>query len=949
MGYLYDKMVTALGGAKLIGRQDMAYGNWTPNGVRSVGIFRDVIVVEYHPPYNKGKVVPTPLNMGEVLKDLSNENRMKNPLDAFNHKKFMTLEEIIIDSMIPLDGTKFLSRLDPKARFRQISIVNWSESMSKAYLNRVPAQRQKSPSALLVKGMSMQVGVSQSGPGESDWYSRIALTSNVYESDKKDGPLDKYFRHVANQHGVSNMEAKDGEVLEEREILNIKMHRQNVKADASGLENLNVLMNQIMRLKKGADSPKADTKGAKTLHKRLVQSVKRGEGVVPGLKYYVSSFQEEDSIPQDLIGLYERLGYMDDKGNPSKGQIKEANGYFDYTEGVLKSVRAAYKERKNRKLYVPDADRYIPSLANLHEFVSLILSEEFDYVKYSAALENIANGGVEDAELAEKIRRRLEQAEGSDKEQVRETAKVIKSAMNEDKDSANAEFFEKIRNGSVSAGRDVYINHISGGASEAVNSNFGWVKKSLLEGLKMFVSKKRPWGFIVSPFIDAVGNVGGEHLLEQINVMFDDLDKYVEGERVDGGSLDPSMEQSLIGVFEKEIYWKFGLDLMYRFLADVNNFSNLKKRQVSRLARSKTGIVGLGEFLERHKDLVGIYGKPLFEEWDYLKVVDGRKDTSIDYKMNLLLFPKNFYYKVFENFNKLSNRQEKRAQNIVRESEGPHALAELDSLCREAIGLQSRDYGQYSPRHREKDPGMIDKARGMIGGDSGGSSSGKGRELPTEDSSHSDNRGSSDRPAQEGAKVDISLTRDRRLSDDVKAVGGAMVGGTIGNAMGSAVGGDGGGAVGSILGGTSGSKAGARKNMKSEFTGTNISSGAEQTGSAKMYSSIGQGISKKFSKSRTDSKGVERYHMGEGIWVRFETPQAGDRVFAVRQESLWVVVNRDGSTQQMRSKDAVASNFNNNVNLKNSDIVCTNGAPEIGVKSNVALYATGKTFSWGGN
>lgn len=68
MGYLYDKMVTALGGAKLIGRQDMAYGNWTPNGVRSVGIFRDVIVVEYHPPYNKGKVVPTPLNMGRFLR-----------------------------------------------------------------------------------------------------------------------------------------------------------------------------------------------------------------------------------------------------------------------------------------------------------------------------------------------------------------------------------------------------------------------------------------------------------------------------------------------------------------------------------------------------------------------------------------------------------------------------------------------------------------------------------------------------------------------------------------------------------------------------------------------------------------------------------------------------------------------------------------------------------------
>ena len=44
-------------------------------------------------------------------------------------------------------------------------------------------------------------------------------------------------------------------------------------------------------------------------------------------------------------------------------------------------------------------------------------------------------------------------------------------------------------------------------------------------------------------------------------------------------------------------------------------------------------------------------------------------------------------------------------------------LAELDSLCREAIGLQSRDYGQYSPRHLEKDPTMLEKARGFMSND----------------------------------------------------------------------------------------------------------------------------------------------------------------------------------------------------------------------------------------
>lgn len=714
MGYLYDKMVEALGGSKLLGRQDLDYGNWTPSGVRSVGLFRDVIVVEYHPPYNRGKVSLTPLKLPEVLKDLQREQKMKNPLDAFTHKKFMALEEVIIDSMVTLDVTKFLSRsVDPKARFRQLSVVNWSESMSKAYVGRLQGFRQKDANSLIVKGMGMQVQASQAGPGASDWFARYSLTSSVYKSDRRDGALEKYFRHIAGKNGISQMEAVDGEELTEREILNIRQHRQNVKADVAGLAQLNELMNQIMRLKNGKDSPNADTRSASSLHKHLVQAVKRGSGTVPGLRYYLDTYQEEDSIPQELIELYKKLGYLDDKSNPSKGRVDEASGYFNYQTGIVSSVRAVYKERKSRKLYVPDTDRYIPTLANLNEFVSLVLSEQFDYIKYSSALEEIAQSG-DDVELAERIKRRLAEAEKSDKEQVSDTARVIRKTMNEDKSAANAEFLAKVKSGSVSAGRDVYLTHVSGTASTAVNDNFGWISKLLLGGLKTYAAKGKPWAFILNPVIDAVGNVGGDHLLELINKMLDDLDKYAEGDRVDGGDLSPSKEQSLIGLFEQQIYWGFGCELMYRFLSDVKSFSNLKKRQVSRLARSRVGIAGLEAFLDRHKDLTGMYAKELYSEWDYLKVVDGRKDDSINLNQNMLLTPREFYLKVFENFNKLSNRQEKRAQKIIQAAPGPHALAELDSLCRESLGLQSRSYGTYSPQHREKDPGMIEQARGFI-------------------------------------------------------------------------------------------------------------------------------------------------------------------------------------------------------------------------------------------
>ena len=128
MGYLYDQMVKALGGERLLGRQDMEYGNWTPNGVRTVGLFRDLIIIEYHPCYNKGKIYTVPLKLSEVHNEVSKGSRIKNPFTVFQHKKFMTIEEVIIDGQLELDTSPILGRgTDEKSRLREVNTVQWSQ------------------------------------------------------------------------------------------------------------------------------------------------------------------------------------------------------------------------------------------------------------------------------------------------------------------------------------------------------------------------------------------------------------------------------------------------------------------------------------------------------------------------------------------------------------------------------------------------------------------------------------------------------------------------------------------------------------------------------------------------------------------------------------------------------------------------------------------------------
>ena len=46
----YDDLVKALGGNYILGGQDMEYGSWTPNNIKSLVVAYDGVLIEYHAP-----------------------------------------------------------------------------------------------------------------------------------------------------------------------------------------------------------------------------------------------------------------------------------------------------------------------------------------------------------------------------------------------------------------------------------------------------------------------------------------------------------------------------------------------------------------------------------------------------------------------------------------------------------------------------------------------------------------------------------------------------------------------------------------------------------------------------------------------------------------------------------------------------------------------------------
>lgn len=330
---LKDALTEVLGGKRLVGSDGLDYGAWSPNGIRSVGIFPDFIFVEFHPGYGQKIMKFKKLNFNALVKGLQdNPQAYRTVLDVLHYKKLMTLEEVIVDVSLQCDLERFLSKVDHKARLRAVSEVAITNPQTLGKLfSMLSAQhvalRQQHPESSWVEIFKMPVTRTLPAPGYQDWFARFALNPKLYSSDRKDGKLYQHFASVARQHGVSKFQ--DGQEQEQTytpsQNANLMAHKKNVEADSA-----NSALRSLYTLLSTARSESSDLAQSVVSSAESLLKDKSAGRVVPGLRYYLDSFGES-STPGYLVSAYEftsTCSASEDKPSSASMTAYGSSGYF---------------------------------------------------------------------------------------------------------------------------------------------------------------------------------------------------------------------------------------------------------------------------------------------------------------------------------------------------------------------------------------------------------------------------------------------------------------------------------------------------------------------------------------------------------------------------------------------------------------------------------------------
>lgn len=696
MAYLYDVLVDALGGSKLIGSQGMDYGKWSPNNYRSVIITLDGILVEGH----LGGISIKKVDNKKAHEDLL-DSRSRNMLNAFELKKFMGLEEVIIDSRLVRDIQRFQeTALDDRGRFRKLSIVNFNETMFKILCSRIKDQRQKHPETLITDIFGLQTVGGAVGPSFADWFAKVNLSSKFYKVDQIGGSLYEHLRGIASAHGVdiSGEEVKETEVeYNSKQVENITSHREAVKNDndANSVEDIESVRVALSRLKNGLDDEKADKEGIKLLAKNLASEViSEGREPVSGLGYYLDTFGENDGVPAELMSLYYKYGLAsEDETTASIARVSSTDGYLNVDKSVKKSVLRVMKNREQRKLYSPDKELYEPSGETLQEFVSLLVGSGFDFVRYSKVLQEI-----EVRKTGTQLEQVLEtrKAEGGD---VAIAVEILEGTIEDEEKNSIIGFWKDIQKGIASIGLKVFEN-----VDKEHASTYG--AGVLATGVKkgaFVLSNKYPVAKILLPALNKGVDNSEEYLIEFVGTLLDSIGKGLEngsgkehedivdedGKPSNDPGLDEQTERVLYELFETKIFWSFGLNMIDDLLTDSKEFSNLKHRQVKRISKASGKYNGLDEFVKKYSHKLSQRGIGALRELGYIDGSEmGGKDRAFD--------PEQLFSKLVDEFSNLSKRKERnQALKQVQMTGGIvwDNMKIYNSAARDLMGLRSRNYG----------------------------------------------------------------------------------------------------------------------------------------------------------------------------------------------------------------------------------------------------------------
>lgn len=195
MGYLYDKLKTALGGSKFSSSHVGVMKDWTPNGVKAIFICRDFILVANHvkPP----KLYS--LDMNEVAVDIQRNGSTGALHNLLAQRQLSCLEEIYVDSLFQqyrgaLDLQGYISKLlNEKSRLRYYGYI--SNANSQEVLEKYSRAKLDGNAFYSYAGDSSRTANLQYQTVENPtWYKNYNLRPQHYALDAENGVLARWFR-----------------------------------------------------------------------------------------------------------------------------------------------------------------------------------------------------------------------------------------------------------------------------------------------------------------------------------------------------------------------------------------------------------------------------------------------------------------------------------------------------------------------------------------------------------------------------------------------------------------------------------------------------------------------------------------------------------------------------------------------------------------------------------
>ena len=301
MGYIYDSVVTSLGGKPLTTplKEGVLVRGWSPNMFKRIAILTDGIVIEYHGTTPRKRVIPFDIN--KVGEDLASGGKYKNPLrPLFEFKALSCLEEVIISETL-VDSSKltaYISTLKDTHRLRVVTLapINLRCNDLSSLIEKL--NQQDGVSSQLLSNYVSGSKVAYTSPTE-DYYTKFYLRPSYYELDSDGGILRKYFELVKKKEEEKNLSA------EKRSLIS-----KFISNDSKDLE----FWREVYSFLKNKEN---NTK-YKDLYAALYKSSVANESCyVEGVSEYVKS-----SPKSPLSPIYIALGYAKVKGvsSPKENQ-----------------------------------------------------------------------------------------------------------------------------------------------------------------------------------------------------------------------------------------------------------------------------------------------------------------------------------------------------------------------------------------------------------------------------------------------------------------------------------------------------------------------------------------------------------------------------------------------------------------------------------------------------